>query len=383
MLLFIDKNTRGVNMSGSVYGKNFMVSTWGESHGVALGACVDGCPSGVEISREYIQKFLDRRKPGQSEFTTARAEGDEVRILSGIFNGMTTGTPIAMIIENKDHKSKDYSDLEEVYRPGHADFGFSQKFKIRDHRGGGRSSGRETIGRVAAGAIASKVLEELGISVRAYSKQIGKVAIDENRFDFDEIAKNPFCMPDKVAATKAADYVRELKAQGQSVGGIIECQVRGLKPGIGQPVFDKLDASLAKAIFSIGAVKGFEIGAGFLVAGMKGSDSNDSFAPRPEGGTLKLTNNSGGSLGGMSDGDTLIFRAAIKPTPSVSVSQKTVNKSGEEVDLVIKGRHDPIIVPRAVVVVESMAAITILDLIMQDMSSRIEYLKMYYESKGK
>ena len=371
-------------MSGSVYGKNFVISTWGESHGEALGACVDGCPSGVEISREYIQGFLNRRKPGQSEFTTARAEGDEVRILSGIFRGITTGTPIAMIIENKDQHSKDYSELEQVYRPGHADYSFSEKFKIRDHRGGGRSSGRETAGRVAAGAIASKVLSELGISVRAYSKRIGPIEIDEKKFDFDEIGRNPFCMPDKEAAIRAADHVRDLKSQGQSTGGIIECQVEGIKPGIGEPVFDKLDAALAKAVFSIGAVKGFEIGAGFAVAGMKGIDNNDQFAGgKGEKEIVKLTNNSGGTLGGMSDGDKLIFRAAIKPTPSVSAGQKTVNTSGEEIDFVVKGRHDPVIVPRAVVVVESMAAITILDLIMQDMSSQISYLKKYYDSKGK
>lgn len=367
-------------MSGSVYGKHFTISTWGESHGDTVGVVADGVPAGLSLCEEDIQRQLDKRKPGQSEFTTARNEDDKVRIMSGVFEGKTTGTPIAMMIQNGDHHSADYSNIKDIYRPGHADFTFDRKFGIRDYRGGGRSSGRETIGRVAAGAIALKVLAELGISVEAYVSAIGDIRVSPGGFDIKEKYNNPLFMPDKEAAAKAGDYIRGLKEKGDSAGGVIECVIKGVKPGIGEPVFDKLDACLARAVFSIGAVKGFEIGAGFNAACKRGSENNDGFFSE-KGEIKKSANNSGGVLGGMSDGDEIVFRAAIKPTPSVSCTQRTVARDGEETDIEIKGRHDPVIAPRAVVVVESMAALTLADLIFEDMSSRMEYIKDYYENK--
>ena len=367
-------------MAGSVYGKLFTISTWGESHGDTVGVVADGVPAGIPLCEADIQGQLNKRKPGQSEFTTARKESDCVRIMSGVFEGKTTGTPVAMMIENEDHHSADYSNIKDIYRPGHADYTFDTKFGFRDYRGGGRSSGRETIGRVAAGAIALKILEELGISVNAYVSSIGDINISEENFDLKKKDNNPLCMPDRTAAEKAEEYLKRLKEKGDSAGAVIECVVKGLKPGIGEPVFDKLDASLAKAIFSIGAVKGFEMGAGFRAATATGSENNDEFRS-DKGAISKLTNNSGGVLGGMSDGDELVFRAAIKPTPSVSCPQKSVNTKGEEKEICVKGRHDPIIAPRAVVVVESMTALTLVDLIFEDMTSRMEYIKDYYKSK--
>ena len=367
-------------MAGSGFGNFFKITTWGESHGAGVGVCVDGCPAGLALDEGCVQALLDRRRPGSSEFTTQRQEGDKVRIISGVFEGVTTGTPIAMLVENNDQHSKDYSAIKDVYRPGHADLTFDKKYGIRDHRGGGRSSGRETIGRVAAGAIAKKLLEELGVNVIAYSKEIGGIGITKEGFELEEAMRNPLCMPDKEAAAKCAEYVKEIKARGDSVGGIVECWVQGLKPGIGEPVFDKLDARLAGAVMSIGAVKGFEIGAGFEAARMTGTQNNDGFE-NDNGVVHGLAVNSGGTLGGMSDGGEIVFRAAFKPTPSVSVSQKTLDKNGVAQDLVVKGRHDPIIVPRAVVVVEAMAALTVADLIMQDMGARVEYIKKYYTDK--
>ena len=361
-------------MSGSVFGKNFVISTWGESHGKSVGVCVDGCPAGLEISEDDIQSMLDRRKPGQSEFTTKRNESDRVKILSGVFEGRTTGTPIAMLVENTDQHSKDYSELKNVFRPGHADFTFEKKYGIRDYRGGGRSSGRETIGRVAAGAVAVKLLKKLGISVFAYAKEIGGICISKENFDLEEARKNALCMPDPQAAEKCMKLLRSIKNDGDSAGGIIECRINGLMPGIGEPVFDKLDARLAGAVMSIGAVKGFEIGAGFEAARMRGSECNDGFLSE-DGVTRASAINSGGTLGGMSDGGEIVFRAAVKPTPSVSVQQKTLDINGEEKELVIKGRHDPIIVPRAVVVVEAMAALTVTDLIIQGLGARVDNIK--------
>ena len=365
-------------MAGSVYGKFFKISTWGESHGDTVGVVADGVPAGLPLCEEDIQKQLDKRKPGQSEFTTARNESDRVRIMSGVFEGVTTGTPVAMMVENADHHSADYRAIKDIYRPGHADLTFDRKYGFRDYRGGGRSSGRETIGRVAAGAIALKILAELGISVEAYTYSIGDITLSRDSVDINEKYNNPLFMPDSQAAKKAADYIKELKEKGDSAGGIIECVIKGVKPGIGEPVFDKLDASLAKAIFSIGAVKGFEMGAGFKAAVMRGSENNDGFTAE-DGEIKKTANNSGGVLGGMSDGSDIVFRAAVKPTPSVSCPQRTVTVGGEETDINIKGRHDPVIIPRAVVVVESMAAITLTDLLFEDLTSRMDYIKEYYK----
>lgn len=365
-------------MAGSVYGTIFKVTTYGESHGNAVGAVVDGCPAGMDLNREDIQKYLDRRKPGQSQFTTARSEGDETEILSGVFEGKTLGTPIALLIRNTDQHSKDYSELRDVYRPGHADFCFDEKFGIRDHRGGGRSSGRETAGRVAGGAVALKFLSELGISINAFARSIGPFSVPEEQTDIKEALRNPLGLPDRSVYEKAAEYLESLKQKGNSAGGIIECRIEGLKPGLGEPVFDKLDAELAKAVMSIGAVKGFEIGDGFRAAESTGQDNNDPFAVK-DGSIVKSSNHSGGTLGGMSDGDTLIFRAAVKPTPSISTPQKTVSSAKEETEIAIKGRHDPLIVPRAIVVVEAMAGIVITDMLLRNLTSRFDIIKNLYQ----
>lgn len=366
-------------MAGSTIGTNFKITTWGESHGTGIGVVIDGCPAGLSLCEEDIQTYLNRRKPGQSAFSTPRKEDDAVHILSGVFEGRTTGTPISLIVVNENQHSKDYSEIASYYRPGHADFTFDAKYGFRDYRGGGRSSGRETIGRVAAGAVAAKILKELGIEILTYSKSIGPVTIDETRFDAAEITKNPLYMPDADAAAKAASYLEECKAMQNSAGGIIECVITGVPAGIGDPVFEKIDANLAKAIFSIGAVKGFEIGDGFAAAAATGLTNNDAFVTDEKGSVTKETNHAGGILGGMSDGSPIVFRAAIKPTPSVASTQKTVNKNGEEIEINIKGRHDPIIVPRAVVVVESMAAITILDAMLSNMSARMDGIKDFYQ----
>lgn len=363
-------------MAGSIYGNIFRISTWGESHGKAIGVVVDGCPAGLELSEEDIQKFLDRRKPGTSPFVTPRKESDIVEILSGVFEGKTTGTPISMIVRNMDQHSKDYSEIASYYRPGHADYGFDMKYGFRDYRGGGRSSGRETIARVAAGAIANKILSSLNISINAYVSAIGPIHIDREHFDLNEIHNNFFQVPDSTKVKEIEEYLNKLKEEGNSSGGIIECIVNGMPAGVGEPVFDKLDANLSKALFSIGAVKGLEIGDGFEVARKTGLENNDAFYY--DNGIHKKTNHAGGILGGLSDGSTIFIRAAFKPTPSIHATQETVNKSNENININIKGRHDPLIVPRAVVVVESMVAITLLDALLSNMSSRLDYLHRIY-----
>ena len=365
-------------MAGSTFGKFFRVTTWGESHGKGIGVVVDGCPAGLSLCEEDIQIFLDRRKPGQSKFTTQRNESDTVEILSGVFEGKTTGTPISMVVWNQDQRSKDYGDIASYYRPGHADYCFDKKYGFRDYRGGGRSSGRETIGRVAAGAIAIKLLSEMGISFLTYSESIGPVKISPEHFDASEITNNKLYMPDAVAAGEAASYLEKLLEEKKSSGGVIYCEVNGLPVGLGEPVFDKIDANLAKAMFSIGSVKGFEIGDGFGVATANGLDNNDAFIS-VDGTVSKETNHSGGTLGGMTDGSPLTMRVAIKPTPSIAAAQKTINKDGEEIEIEIHGRHDPIIVPRAVVVVEAMAAITILDALLENMGSKVDKIKEFYK----
>lgn len=365
-------------MAGSTLGNYFRIMTWGESHGKGIGVVVDGCPAGLPLCEADIQKFLDRRKPGQSKFTTQRSEGDTVEILSGVFEGRTTGTPIALEVRNTDQRSRDYSAIKDVYRPGHADFTFDAKYGFRDYRGGGRSSGRETIGRVAAGAIAVKILESLGIRIQAYTKSVGTICVSPERFDLDEMWKNRLYMPDAQAAQEAERFLEEAMARKDSVGGVAECVITGLPAGIGEPVFDKLDANLAKAILSMGAVKAFEIGDGFQAAKAFGSRNNDAFVLDAAGRVVKETNHAGGILGGISDGSALIFRAAIKPTPSIASVQKSVTKAKEEQELEIRGRHDPIIVPRAVVVVEAMAALTVVDLLFAGMTSRMEWIHRIY-----
>lgn len=366
-------------MAGSSFGTIFRITTWGESHGAGVGVVVDGCPAGLSLSEEDIQIFLNRRKPGQSRFATPRKEDDAVEILSGVFEGKTTGTPISLLVRNTSQRSRDYSEIASYYRPGHADYTFDQKYGFRDYRGGGRSSGRETIGRVAAGAIASRLLGELGISLSAYTYSIGPVAITS--FDQDVIWQNNLYMPDADAAEKASEYLSQCMKEKNSSGGMVECVVKGLPAGLGDPVFEKLDANLAKAMFSIGAVKGFEIGSGMNAAKATGLTNNDSFVPSPDGTIAKATNHAGGVLGGISDGSDLIFRAAIKPTPSIASLQNTVNKDGQAIEVSIKGRHDPIIVPRAVVVVESMAALVLADALLLNMSAKMDYLHDVYDRK--
>ena len=342
--------------AGSGFGNLFRISTWGESHGKGIGVVVDGCPAGLTLSQEDIQIYLNRRKPGTSKFTTPRKEDDQVEILSGVFEGKTTGTPISMVIYNQSQRSQDYSEIASYYRPGHADYTYDCKYGFRDYTGGGRSSGRETIGRVAAGAIAAKLLKEMGITVDAYVKSIGPAKTPE------EIEK----------------YLETCMKEQNSAGGIIECSIKGVPAGLGDPCFEKLSANLGKAILSIGAVKGFEIGDGFAVAESTGLTNNDAFYYNNEGMIEKKTNHAGGILGGISDGSEIIFRAAVKPTPSIFAEQETVNKNGENISVNVKGRHDPVIVPRAVVVVECMAAIVVLDGLLTNMSARLDKIKDFY-----
>lgn len=365
-------------MAGSTFGTLFQITTWGESHGKALGVVIDGCPSGLPLSEQDIQSFLDRRKPGQNAVSTPRKEDDRVEILSGVFNGMTTGAPISLLVPNTSQKSSDYSEIASYYRPGHADYTFDSKYGFRDFRGGGRSSGRETIGRVAAGAIASKLLKELGITVTAYTRSIGPVTASLEHFDREAVSDTVTCMPDREADKKALSYLKECIQSKDSCGGVAECLITGMPAGIGEPVFEKLDANLAKAVMSIGAVKAVEIGDGTRVSSSRGSQNNDAFV-MTENGVSKKTNHAGGILGGISDGSAILLRAHFKPTPSIFSKQETVTKNGEPIEIEIKGRHDPIIVPRAVVVVEAMAALTVLDACMINMGARVAYLKEFYK----
>lgn len=366
-------------MSGSTFGNIFCVTTWGESHGPGLGVVVDGCPAGLSLSEADIQLFLDRRRPGQSRFTTARKEPDQVEILSGVFEGRTTGTPISLLVRNQDARSRDYGNLAQVYRPGHADYSFDAKYGFRDYRGGGRSSGRETLGRVAAGAIAAKILNHLGIHLCACIRSIGPVEIQT--FDEKQIGQNPLCMPDAEAAEKAQDYLDGCRQRQDSAGSVVECMIRNCPPGIGDPVFEKLDANLAKAIMSIGAVKAVEIGDGTKAACSCGSQNNDGFSYGEDGRLAKTSNHAGGILGGISDGSPILLRAYIKPTPSISQPQASAGKNGENITLEIKGRHDPVIGPRAVVVVESMAAIVLVDALLAGMGARMEYLEKIWKNQ--
>ncbi|MGI6002400.1 MAG: chorismate synthase [Lachnospiraceae bacterium] len=367
-------------MAGSSFGNIFRITTWGESHGKAIGAVVDGCPAGIALTETDIQYYLNLRRPGTSRAATARQESDTVEILSGVFEGRTTGTPISMLIRNTDQHSGDYANIAGCYRPGHSDYTFDAKYGFRDYRGGGRSSGRETAGRVAGGAVALKMLDECGIRITAYTKSIGPVSIDDDPDGYDEaeIMRNPLFMPNKEAAARAMAYIEQMRSMQDSAGGIIECRIDGVPAGLGDPVFGKLSASLAQAISSIGAVKGFEIGEGFHAAVMRGSEDNDAFMPDGRGGITKRTNHAGGILGGISDGSPIVFRAAFKPVASISRPQDTVTRDGKAAQLTIKGRHDPVIPPRAVVVVKSMAALVIADALLLGMTSRIDRIRDFY-----
>ncbi|MBB6478945.1 chorismate synthase [Spirochaeta isovalerica] len=341
-------------MAGSSFGESFRITTFGESHGGAVGVIIDGVKPGLPLGEEDIQIQMDRRKPGQSSVTTPRKELDEVHIMSGLFEGKTTGTPILVILYNKDAMPSAYNDIKDKFRPGHADFTFLKKFGIRDYRGSGRASGRETAGRVAAGAIARKILEERGVSVTAYTKEAAGISC--RTIDFDQIEKNPMRACDSDAAARMVPIIEKLAEEGDSMGGIVECRISGVAPGLGEPVFDKIEADLAKAMMSLGAVKGFEIGSGFNCASMKGSEHND---PMDKSGFV--SNNAGGTLGGITTGEDIIFRIAVKPTSSISKIQWTVNLEGEEVNIKTEGRHDPCICPRIVPVVEAMACLVLED----------------------
>ena len=342
-------------MSGNTIGKNFTVTTFGESHGVALGCVIDGCPPGIEISSEEIQKELDLRKPGSNKYTTQRKENDEVEVLSGIFEGMTTGTPIGLLIRNKDQRSSDYDELKDVFRPSHADYSYIQKYGIRDHRGGGRSSARETSMRVAAGAIAKKFLQsKLSIEIDGYVSQIGKFKIES--FEKNEIKNNPFFCPDKNLIPELEKYIDQLRKEGDSIGAKITVCASGMPLGLGEPVFDKLDADIAHALMSINAVKGVEIGSGFEVINLQGSENRDEMSPDGF-----KSNNSGGISGGISTGQDLVASIALKPTSSIMVEGDTVNKKGESVKVQSKGRHDPCVGIRAVPIAEAMIAIVLTD----------------------
>lgn len=342
-------------MGGSTFGELFRITTFGESHGKGVGVVVDGVTPEIELEERDIQIELDRRKPGQSEITTQRKESDKVQILSGIFEGKTTGTPIAMILYNEDQRSGDYNNIKDLFRPGHADYTYLKKYGIRDYRGSGRASGRETTGRVAAGAIAKKILANSGVSLTAYTVRAAGIECTEK--DFSVIEKNPMRACDIKAAEQMTAVVKKLAEEGDSCGGIVECTISGVSAGLGEPVFDKLDAELAKAMLSIGAVKGIEFGTGFAGADMKGSNHND----RMDKYGFK-SNNAGGILGGISTGEDIVFRIAVKPTSSINTPQETVDISNREKIIRTEGRHDPCICPRIVPVVEAMAAVVLLDM---------------------
>ena len=354
-------------MSMNSFGHIFRVTTWGESHGPALGATIDGCPPGVPLSPEDIQVWLDKRKPGQNKYTTQRREADEVEILSGVFDGVSTGTPIQLMIRNIDQRSKDYGDIAEKFRPGHADITYWQKYGIRDYRGGGRSSARETAARVAAGGVARAALAKLvpGLSVTGYMVQMGTETIDRARFDWAQIGENPFWVPDAEAAETWATYLDGLRKAGNSVGAVIEVTVQGAPAGLGAPVYAKLDTDLAAAMMSINAVKGVEIGEGMSAAMLTG-DLNADEISMGENGPVYSSNHAGGILGGISTGQNIVVRFAVKPTSSILTPRKTITKSGEATEIITKGRHDPCVGIRAVPVGEAMAACVILDHLLLD-----------------
>lgn len=354
-------------MAGNSFGKLFKLTTFGESHGEAIGGIIDGCPAGLTVDIEKVQVEMNRRKPGQSAIVTQRKEPDTVKFLSGIFEGKTTGAPIGFIIENANQKSNDYSHIKDVYRPSHADYTYDQKYGNRDYRGGGRSSARETACRVAAGAIAKQLLEK--IKITAYTSAVGNIQLKRKfeELDLSEIEKNPVRCPDPETAKSMESYIKEIRSQGDTVGGVVECVITNVPAGLGEPVFDKLHAALGAAMLSINAVKGFEYGSGFAGSALKGSEHNDKFNTD---GTTK-TNFSGGIQGGISNGMDINFRVAFKPVATLMQKQQTINSEGEEVEMQGKGRHDPCVVPRAIPIVEAMAALVLADFYLLNKISRI------------
>ncbi len=354
-------------MPGNTFGKMFKLTTFGESHGLAIGGIIDGCPAGLELDIEKVQLDLDRRKPGQSAIVTQRKEPDTVEFFSGIFEGKTTGTPIGFLIKNANQKSRDYSHIKDTYRPSHADYTYDEKYGVRDYRGGGRSSARETACRVVAGSIAKQLLP--GIQFNAFVSSVGKIELQKHysELDFSEIENNPVRCPDPQLAAQMEAYIREVRAEGDTVGGVVQCVIKNVPKGLGEPVFDKLHAELGKAMLSINAVKGFEYGSGFEGTGMRGSEHNDQFNTD---GTTR-TNLSGGIQGGISNGMDIYFRVAFKPVATLIQKQQTINSKGEKVEMQGKGRHDPCVVPRAVPIVEAMAALVIADFFLQNKTSKV------------
>jgi len=347
-------------MTGNTFGKIFKITTWGESHGFGLGCIIDGVPADIRLDESYIQTFLDKRKPGQSKFTTQRKEDDKVEILSGVFNGKTTGTPISLLIKNKDVKSKDYSDIKDKFRPGHADFTYHKKYGVRDYRGGGRASARETAARVAASAVARKVLGNK-VKIRGALIQIGNKKINRNNWNWKQIEKNDFFCPDKLTVKKWEKYINSIRKQGSSVGAVIEINVSGVDIGLGEPVFDKVDALLAYGIMSIPAVKGIEIGSGFKSAELRGEENSDQILSKGKK-TLFKSNNAGGTLGGITSGQDLIIRFVVKPTSSILIEKNTIDILGKNTKIRTKGRHDPCVGIRAVPIGEAMVALVLADL---------------------
>ena len=349
----------------SIFGTLFRVSTWGESHGGGVGCVIDGCPARLPITPAEIQAELDRRRPGQSDIVTPRQEEDACRILSGVFQGKTLGTPILVAVDNKDARPSAYTEMETMFRPSHADFTYQSKYGIRNWEGGGRSSARETIGRVAAGVVARKVVSTLhpGYEVVAWVRSIHDIDsnVDAGSVTSEEVETTPVRCPDPEAAARMIERIKQVRSQGDSIGGVIECIVRGVPPGLGEPVFDKLEADLAKAMMSLPATKGFEIGSGFAGTLQKGSEHNDAFLPTADGTLHTATNNSGGIQGGISNGEPIVIRVAFKPTATIRKAQQTINARGEATTLEAKGRHDPCVLPRAVPMVEAMVALVLAD----------------------
>ena len=354
-------------MAGNSFGKLFKLTTFGESHGIAIGGILDGCPAGIKLDLEKIQEDLEKRKPGQSAIVTQRKESDKVEFLSGIFEGVTTGTPIGFTIHNTNQKSKDYSHIKDTFRPSHADYTYSEKYGVRDYRGGGRSSARETACRVVGGAIAKQLIPEMEIV--AYTSSVGSIKLEKemDELDFTLIESNPVRCPDPETAVRMENYIREIRSQGDTVGGIVKCVIRNVPKSLGEPVFDKLHAVLGQAMLSINAVKGFEFGSGFDGTKLKGSEHNDLFNPD---GTTK-TNLSGGIQGGISNGMDIYFQVAFKPVATIMQKQETINSKGETIEMQGKGRHDPCVVPRAIPIVEAMAALVIADFWLQNKISKI------------
>jgi len=352
-------------MAGNSYGQLFSLVSFGESHGRGIGGVIDGCPAGITIDEDFIQAELDRRRPGQSKITTSRSESDRVELLSGVFEGVSTGTPIGFFIKNKEQRSKDYDNMKDVFRPSHADYTYTQKYGVRDHRGGGRSSARETIARVVAGAIAKLVLREMGISITAYTSSVENIAVTKpyTALNFQEIENNAVRCADPEVAKKMIELIAQVKKEGDSVGGTITTVVQGMPVGVGEPVYDRLEAMLAKGMLSINATKGFEFGSGFEGTKLRGSVHNDPFVVDDKG-IHTQSNNSGGVQGGISNGEDIYFKVAFKPVATVLQKQKTVTVDGQETILDARGRHDPCVLPRAVPIVEAMTAITLLDMLL-------------------